>query len=49
MNKAEKKWIKDELYKIFVTDNENDCQADDIIDFLMDLASKVGFNLNDSL
>lgn len=46
MNAKEKEWIKKELYKIWVIDNENDCQADDISDFLMELASKVGFDLN---
>lgn len=49
MNKSEKKWIKEKLYKIWVEDNENDCQADDITEFLAELASKVGFDYNDYL
>ncbi len=45
MNNKEKKWIKEQLYKIWVIDNENDCQADDITDFLSELANKVDFNV----
>lgn len=47
MNKKEKQWIKEQLYKIWVVDNENDCQADDISEFLMELGSKAGFDLNE--
>lgn len=47
MNVKEKKWIKERLYKIWVIDNENDCQADDISDFLMELGIKAGFDLNE--
>jgi hypothetical protein len=49
MNSKEKKWIKDSLYKIFVIDNENDCQADDITEFLMELASKIGYSISEDL
>ena len=47
MNKQEKEWIKRNLYKILVTDIEEDldCQADDIEDFLAELASYVGLEI----
>ena len=46
MNAKEKQWIREQLYKIWVVDNENDCQADDISDFLMELGIIAGFDLN---
>ncbi|MBQ1550720.1 MAG: hypothetical protein IIZ67_01335 [Bacilli bacterium] len=47
MNKKEKQWIKESLYKILVTDIEEDldCQADDIEDFLAKLANYVGLEI----
>lgn len=47
MNAKEKKWIKEKLHKILVTDiiNELDCQADDINEFLADLADMVGLDV----
>ena len=46
MNAQEKKWIRKKLYKILVTDlvEDLDCQADDINDFLADLAEMVGLD-----
>ena len=47
MNKKEKEWIKEALYKILVTDMQEDldCQADDINDFLAELANYVGLEI----
>ena len=47
MNKQEKEWIKRNLYKIFVTDIQEDldCQADDIEDFLIELSRYVGLEI----
>ena len=47
MNKKEKQWIKESLYKILVTDIEEDldCQADDIENFLAKLANYVGLEI----
>lgn len=44
MNSKDKKWIKEQLYKIWVEDVENDRQADDINEFLMELAGMVDFD-----
>ena len=51
MNAQEKKWIRNELYKILVTDivEDLDCQADDINDFLADLAEMVGLDVSTEL
>jgi len=38
MNQKDKKWIRQWLNKIWVEDNENDAQADDITEFLSELA-----------
>ena len=50
MNAKEKKWIKEKLYKILVTDiiEDLDCQADDINDFLAELCYMVGLNIGES-
>ena len=40
MNAQEKRWINKWLHKIWVIDNENDSQADDINDFLWELARR---------
>lgn len=47
MNAKEKKWIKEKLHKILVVDilDELDCQADDINEFLADLADMVGLDV----
>ena len=47
MNKKEKQWIKEALYKIIVTDMQEDldCQADDIEDFLIELSRYVGLEI----
>ena len=44
MNSKDKKWIKEQLYKIWIEDNDNDRQADDINEFLMELAGMVEFD-----
>ena len=51
MNAREKQWIRKELYKILVTDivEDLDCQADDINDFLADLAETVGLDVSTEL
>ena len=51
MNAREKQWIRNELYKILVTDivEDLDCQADDINDFLADLAEMVGLDVSTEL
>lgn len=45
MNQQDKKWIRQWLNKIWVEDNENDAQADDITNFLSELAIKVDYKL----
>lgn len=45
MNAQDKRWINKCLHKIWVIDNENDCQADDIQDFLWELAKRTGFQI----
>jgi hypothetical protein len=47
VNAKEKKWIKEKLHKILVTDilEELDCQADYINEFLADLADMVGLDI----
>ena len=49
MNQREKKYIKDNLKQIFVVDqlSENDMQTEHTIEFLMDLATMVGFDLHE--
>lgn len=49
MNREEKEWIKKQLYKIWVEDNENDSQADDITEFLMELGRRSGFDIGEIL
>lgn len=43
MNKKEKQWIKENLEKIFIEDSKPECdsQADDIMNFLAELAGYV--------
>lgn len=43
MNAQEKRWINNWLHKIWVIDSHNDCQADDITDFLWELARRTGY------
>ena len=45
MNAQEKRWINKWLHKIWIVDNETDSQADDINEFLAELASRTGFQL----
>lgn len=45
MNAQEKRWINKWLHKILIVDNENDSQADDISEFLLELARKTNFQL----
>ena len=45
MNAQEKRWINKWLHKIWVIDSENDSQADDINDFLWELARRTNFTL----
>jgi len=45
MNAQEKHWVNKWLHQIWIIDNENDHQADDISEFLSELARKTGFNL----
>ena len=47
MNQQDKKWIRQWLHRIWVEDNENDAQADDITEFLAELAQKAGFDINE--
>ena len=45
MNAAEKRWVNKWLHKIWVVDNTNDSQADDINDFLWELGRRAGFQM----
>lgn len=45
MNQQDKKWIRQWLHRIWVEDNKNDAQADDITDFLSELAIKADYKL----
>ena len=45
MNAQEKRWINKWLHQIWVIDNDNDSQADDINEFLWELARRTGFQL----
>ena len=45
MNAQDKRWINKCLHKIWVVDNNNDSQADDINDFLWELARRTGFQI----
>lgn len=45
MNAQDKRWINKWLHKIWVEDNENDSQADDINEFLWELARKTNFQI----
>lgn len=47
MNQREKKYIKDNLKQIFVVDqlSDTDMQTEHTLEFLMDLATMVGFDL----
>lgn len=45
MNQKDKKWIRQWLHRIWVEDTENDAQADDITDFLSELAIKTDYKL----
>lgn len=47
MNQREKKYIKDNLKQIFVVDqlSDTDMQTEHALEFLMDLATMVGFDL----
>ena len=48
MKAQERAWIKKKLYKILVIDmvDDLDCQADDINEFLSDLADIVGLDVS---
>lgn len=43
MNAQDKRWINMWLHKIWIVDNENDSQADDISEFLWELSKRSGF------
>lgn len=47
MNAKEKKWIKENLTQIFITDMEedNDQQTEHALEFLWELAGYVGFDI----
>lgn len=45
MNAQDKRWINKCLHQIWVVDNNNDSQADDINDFLWELAKRTGFQI----
>ena len=47
MNAKERKWIKENLTQIFITDIEedNDQQTEHTLEFLWELAGYVGFDL----
>ena len=43
MNAQEKRWINKWLHKIWVIDNESDSQANNINDFLLELARRTNY------
>lgn len=47
MNSKEREWIKEKLTQIFISDAEedNDCQIEHSLEFLIELAGYVGLDL----